>query len=149
MLHNQCIIINASFISASLTYEALVYGEILSLCYAGERQQDIEAHCQRLRLLYRDCAKPPVPPSPVTTIAVSRHHSTPSQQISLKLTAWMLLPDSVIVQNGKIRYLSESILCLIRKLSWTSLPLRQANYRCHVIAIVRPAVTQLCHQGSC
>ena len=32
-----------------------------------------------------------------------------------------------LAQNGKVRYLSESILCLIRKLSWTLRPVRQAN----------------------
>ncbi|XP_025090246.1 probable E3 ubiquitin-protein ligase HECTD4 isoform X2 [Pomacea canaliculata] len=32
-------------------------------CSPGSRQAVVEAHCQRLRMLYRDCAKPPPPPS--------------------------------------------------------------------------------------
>ncbi|XP_059171920.1 probable E3 ubiquitin-protein ligase HECTD4 isoform X2 [Physella acuta] len=31
-------------------------------CHAGSRLPLVEAHCQRLRMLYRDCAKPPPPP---------------------------------------------------------------------------------------
>ncbi|KAK6968629.1 E3 ubiquitin-protein ligase HECTD4 [Biomphalaria glabrata] len=31
-------------------------------CQAGNRLPVVEAHCQRLRMLYRDCAKPPPPP---------------------------------------------------------------------------------------
>ncbi|XP_062590799.1 probable E3 ubiquitin-protein ligase HECTD4 isoform X2 [Saccostrea cucullata] len=32
-------------------------------CNSGDRLSVVEAHCNRLRLLYRDCAKPPPPPS--------------------------------------------------------------------------------------
>lgn len=31
----------------------------------GLRKTVVEAHCERLRTLYRDCAKPPPPPSKV------------------------------------------------------------------------------------
>ena len=34
-------------------------------CNTGDRLAVIEDHCTRLRLLYRDCAKPPPPPSKV------------------------------------------------------------------------------------
>ncbi|KAK7506010.1 hypothetical protein BaRGS_00002732 [Batillaria attramentaria] len=36
-------------------------------CSTGSRPQVVEAHCQRLRMLYRDCAKPPPPPSKTDT----------------------------------------------------------------------------------
>ncbi|OWF52164.1 E3 ubiquitin-protein ligase HECTD4 [Mizuhopecten yessoensis] len=36
-------------------------------CSTGDRLPVIESHCTRLRLLYRDCAKPPPPPSKVDT----------------------------------------------------------------------------------
>ncbi|KAL8604631.1 hypothetical protein ACOMHN_013411 [Nucella lapillus] len=36
-------------------------------CATGSRQQVVESHCQRLRMLYRDCAKPPPPPSKADT----------------------------------------------------------------------------------
>ncbi|XP_052243277.1 probable E3 ubiquitin-protein ligase HECTD4 isoform X2 [Dreissena polymorpha] len=34
-------------------------------CSTGARQPVVESHCERLRTLYRDCAKPPPPPSKV------------------------------------------------------------------------------------
>ncbi|KAK7087914.1 probable E3 ubiquitin-protein ligase HECTD4 isoform X2 [Littorina saxatilis] len=36
-------------------------------CSTGSRPQVVESHCQRLRMLYRDCAKPPPPPSKADT----------------------------------------------------------------------------------
>ncbi|WAR02868.1 HECD4-like protein [Mya arenaria] len=40
-------------------------------CSTGLRQPVVEAHCERLRTLYRDCAKPPPPPSKVDSRAPS------------------------------------------------------------------------------
>lgn len=34
-------------------------------CGTGDRQPIIESHCEHLRMLYRDCAKPPPPPSKI------------------------------------------------------------------------------------
>ncbi|XP_022104608.1 probable E3 ubiquitin-protein ligase HECTD4 isoform X2 [Acanthaster planci] len=36
-------------------------------CSSGERVSVVEAQCQRLRMLYRDCARPPPPPAKVTS----------------------------------------------------------------------------------
>lgn len=41
------------------------------LFIVGDRQAVVETHCDRLRLLYRDCAKPPPPPSKLDSRAVS------------------------------------------------------------------------------
>lgn len=39
--------------------------DVLHFCvYAGERLGMVEAQCERLRMLYRDCARPPPPPPP-------------------------------------------------------------------------------------
>lgn len=36
------------------------------LCiHVGERLGVVEAQCERLRMLYRDCARPPPPPPPL------------------------------------------------------------------------------------
>ena len=51
------------------------------------------------------------------------------EQIILIITTHfiILIPDSVIVQIRKIRYLSESMFCLIRKLLWTFMSTSSAN----------------------
>ncbi|XP_038054835.1 probable E3 ubiquitin-protein ligase HECTD4 isoform X2 [Patiria miniata] len=36
-------------------------------CSSGERVSVVEAQCQRLRMLYRDCARPPPPPAKITS----------------------------------------------------------------------------------
>ena len=35
---------------------------LILLCCAGERLGMVEAQCERVRMLYRDCARPPPPP---------------------------------------------------------------------------------------
>lgn len=35
---------------------------VTELCLAGERLGMVEAQCERVRMLYRDCARPPPPP---------------------------------------------------------------------------------------
>ena len=39
-------------------------------------------------------------------------------QIYVTLTSCILIPDSLIVQIVKVRYFSDSVFCLMRKLSW-------------------------------
>lgn len=44
----------------------LAFDVCAHLCvHVGERLGMVEAQCERLRMLYRDCARPPPPPPPL------------------------------------------------------------------------------------
>lgn len=49
------------YFSAPYQLSSCVSDTFLSSC-AGERLGMVEAQCERVRMLYRDCARPPPPP---------------------------------------------------------------------------------------
>ncbi len=53
---------------SSLPLEVLK--SLAQLCSPGDRASVVEAQCERLRMLYRDCARPPPPPAKSVTKTV-------------------------------------------------------------------------------
>lgn len=56
--HSKCFIYSVMY----LVYSLLAAVCLTEFCLAGERLGMVEAQCERVRMLYRDCARPPPPP---------------------------------------------------------------------------------------
>lgn len=60
--------LNYETLLSYMTVVLIVWKEVwllcvtVCLCCAGERLGMVEAQCERVRMLYRDCARPPPPP---------------------------------------------------------------------------------------
>jgi E3 ubiquitin-protein ligase HECTD4 len=66
---------DVSFASTFIQHSSAAIEILKSLskdCSPGERFPVIESQCERLRMLYRDCAKPPPPPTKAPATPVSQ-----------------------------------------------------------------------------